>query len=99
MPDSFDTDNDGTADCVDGCFADPQKIAPGECDCGYLDSHADMDGDTFEDCVDACPEDPLKQYQGLCGCDVPDDDTDMDDYVDCEDNCPTVYNPDQSPIC
>lgn len=31
---AVDTDGDGTPDCIDGCPADPNKIAPGACGCG-----------------------------------------------------------------
>ena len=31
---TVDADADGTADCLDGCPADPNKIAPGICGCG-----------------------------------------------------------------
>ncbi|QQR87240.1 MAG: gliding motility-associated C-terminal domain-containing protein [Flavobacteriales bacterium] len=47
-----DTDTDGTADCVDGCPADPNKIAPGTCGCGVADT--DTDGDGNADCIDTC---------------------------------------------
>ncbi|MCB0769392.1 MAG: T9SS type A sorting domain-containing protein, partial [Flavobacteriales bacterium] len=51
-----DTDLDGTADCVDGCPADPNKIAPGDCGCGNVDE--DLDSDGITDCIDPCPGDP-----------------------------------------
>src|SRR6185295_11162429 len=47
-----DTDGDGTHDCFDGCPDDPNKVAPGQCGCGVLDS--DADGDGIADCHDNC---------------------------------------------
>ena len=52
IPDT-DTDNDGTADCVDGCPTDPNKVAPGICGCGIPDTDTDLDGSA--DCIDNCP--------------------------------------------
>ena len=45
--------------------------------------------------IDLCPNDPAKVHPGLCGCGVPDLDLDFDAVVDCFDNCPGVFNPDQ----
>lgn len=47
-----DSDNDGTADCNDGCPNDPNKTAPGTCGCGVADT--DSDGDGVPDCNDNC---------------------------------------------
>ena len=53
-----DSDGDGTADCVDSCPNDPNKIAPGFCGCGNPET--DTDGDGTPDCIDGCPNDPTK---------------------------------------
>ena len=45
---------------------------------------------------DECPDDLEKTEPGVCGCDVPDTDIDNDEKLDCEDNCPGTYNPDQA---
>ena len=82
-----DADNDGTADCSDGCPNDPLKIAPGVCGCGTAD--VDSDGDGTLDCNDGCPLDPLKIAAGVCGCGVADTDTDNDGTADCLDGCPS----------
>jgi hypothetical protein len=78
---------------VDGCPADPNKIAPGTCGCGVADT--DSDFDSVADCIDGCPNDPLKIVPGQCGCGNPDTDTDGDLVADCVDNCPVDSNPDQ----
>jgi len=83
---SPDTDGDGVVDCLDGCPADPLKIAPGVCGCGVPDT--DTDGDGTADCIDGCPADPLKIAAGICGCGVSDVDTDGDGTADCIDGCP-----------
>ena len=36
--DSLDSDNDGVTDCQDLCPEDPDKIEPGDCGCGVVDS-------------------------------------------------------------
>jgi hypothetical protein len=79
-----DTDNDGTADCNDGCPNDPLKTAPGACGCGLSD--ADTDNDGTADCNDGCPSDPLKTAPGACGCGAADTDTDGDGTPDCLDS-------------
>ena len=81
-----DADGDGTADCVDGCQNDPNKIAPGACGCGVPDT--DSDGDGTPDCNDGCPNDPNKIAPGACGCGIPDTDSDGDGTPDCNDACP-----------
>ncbi|MBK9272728.1 MAG: hypothetical protein IPM48_14160 [Saprospiraceae bacterium] len=83
---ALDTDGDGTADCIDECPSDPDKIVEGQCGCGFPDT--DSDGDGTADCIDACADDPTKTEPGICGCGVVDTDTDGDGTADCEDNCP-----------
>ena len=50
---TVDADGDLTADCIDGCPTDANKIAPGVCGCGVADVpttwYADTDGDGFGD--------------------------------------------------
>jgi hypothetical protein len=48
--DSLDSDNDGLADCMDGCPLDPDKFDPGLCGCGVPDIDSDADG--HPDCLD-----------------------------------------------
>ena len=47
-----DADGDGVFDCVDGCPADPDKVAVGACGCGFPET--DTDGDGIPDCVEDC---------------------------------------------
>ncbi len=53
---AFDGDSDGTADCLDGCPVDPNKIAPGACGCGVADVpatyYSDLDNDGLGDAND-----------------------------------------------
>lgn len=83
--DSLDTDLDGTANCNDLCPLDANKIAPGVCGCGFLETDSDNDG--TPDCNDLCPTDPNLTIPGLCGCNFPDTDTDADGTPDCNDFC------------
>jgi hypothetical protein len=80
-----DSDGDGRCDAIDGCPADPAKLAPGVCGCGV--SERDGDGDGTPDCVDGCPSDAIKLAPGVCGCGVPDFDSDGDGVLDCNDAC------------
>jgi hypothetical protein len=80
-----DDDNDGVPDTED---SDPMN--PFVC--------RDMDGDTCDDCSsgtdDPANDGPDSDGDGLCDWGDPDDDNDgVDDDVD---NCPFVYNPDQT---
>jgi formylglycine-generating enzyme required for sulfatase activity len=61
-----DMDCDGSVDIEDQCPEDPNKIIPGICGCGVVDS--DSDKDNTPDCVDGCPNDPNKIESGFCGC-------------------------------
>jgi hypothetical protein len=56
----------------------------------------DTDNDGTPDSSDGCPSDPGKTAPGTCGCGVADADTDGDGVLNCQDNCPTVANPDQT---
>ncbi len=85
-PDQRDDDEDGVGNVCDECPQDPDKVAPGECDCGVPD--IDSDGDGTLDCTDECPDDPQKQEPGQCGCGVADVDSDRDGVPDCVDECP-----------
>jgi hypothetical protein len=80
-----DSDNDGTADCLDLCPADSNKTAAGICGCGVSD--ADSDGDGTADCNDGCPADGGKTAAGICGCGVADTDSDADGTANCNDAC------------
>jgi hypothetical protein len=105
-----DGDGDGTADCVDPCPSDPDKVLPGVCGCGAPDSDADADGvvdcvdpchdgpdgdgDGTLDCEDECPADANKTSPGACGCGVADGDSDGDGVADCVDQCPGAADAD-----
>ena len=73
-----DDDNDG---CIDSQDPNPLSFSP------------DEDGDGVAADCDLCDNDPLKLDPGICGCGVPDIDQDNDGIFDCNDNCPTSYNP------
>lgn len=88
-----DSDGDGTPDYLDDCPNDFNKVSPGECGCGTVDTDTDSDG--TPDCNDNCPEDTDKTEPGICGCGVADTDTDADGNPDCNDNCPNTPNDDQ----
>ncbi|MEO8591358.1 MAG: T9SS type A sorting domain-containing protein [Flavobacteriales bacterium] len=77
----------------DLCPLDPNKIDPGQCGCGNLDT--DTDGDLTADCNDLCPNDPNKIAPGQCGCGNLDTDSDSDTVADCIDACPLDANNDQ----
>ncbi|HEY3257119.1 MAG TPA: thrombospondin type 3 repeat-containing protein, partial [Polyangiaceae bacterium] len=85
VPDT-DSDQEGTADCVDGCPLDASKLAPGVCGCGVPDTDSDQEGTA--DCIDGCPLDASKLAPGVCGCGVPETDADADGVLDCLDLCP-----------
>ncbi len=55
---------------TDLCPTDANKVAPGQCGCGNLDTDTDSDGTA--DCNDLCPLDPGKTAPGACGCGVVD---------------------------
>ncbi len=92
-----DSDGDGVIDPCDGCPADPDKLAPGDCGCGTPDT--DSDGDGTADCMDGCPSDPNKIAPGDCGCGTPDTDSDGDGVADCIDGCPSDPNKFDPGIC
>ncbi|MBL0043183.1 MAG: lamin tail domain-containing protein [Flavobacteriales bacterium] len=56
---TVDADSDGTADCLDGCPLDANKIAPGVCGCGVADVattwYTDIDVDGFGDPATGVP--------------------------------------------
>ena len=55
VPAATDSDADGTADCLDGCPADADKIAAGACGCGVADSDANANGTA--DCLETARAD------------------------------------------
>jgi len=79
-----DLDSDGTADCIDGCPNDPNKITPGVCGCDVADIDSDSDG--VPDCNDQCPA-------------IADVDTDGDGVLDCDDGCPSDANKTAAGTC
>lgn len=92
-PDQKDMDHDGVGDACDP-DRDGDGIPNEEDNCPDTPNsdQLDTDGDGWGDACDLCPEDPLKIVPGVCGCGEPDIDTDLDTFLDCEDNCPYVYN-------
>ncbi|WP_167619886.1 CehA/McbA family metallohydrolase [Maribellus sediminis] len=89
---SVDTDNDGLADCLDGCPDDPNKITPGACGCGVPDTDSDNDG--VADCNDLEEDSPCPQDVDENGVSF---DTDNDGISDCLDQelnspCPDDIN-------
>ena len=77
-----DRDGDGIPDAVDNCptVFNPPRPLDGT-------TQPDADGDGLGDVCDPCPLDPLNE------CDP--NDLDGDGIPNDEDNCPTVFNPDQ----
>ena len=73
----FDSDSDGTANCIDECDNDIDKVEEGVCGCNNPDDDSDGDvtgnaelglpafGDAGYDCVDECDDDPLKTAPGI----------------------------------
>lgn len=100
VPESDDTDGDGSLDCIDQCPDDPSKGHPGACGCGVED--VDGDGDRIPDCIDICPEDADRTLIDSDADGVPDCadpcvedprywsfvDSDGDGFQDCIDRCP-----------
>ncbi len=78
---TVDGDSDGTPDCLDGCPADANKIAPGVCGCGNPDVpttwYTDIDLDGFGD--------PSTGTPGFT-CAPP-----LGAVLDNTDDCPTVF--------
>jgi len=78
-----DGDGDGVGDECDNCLDTPNA------------DQLDDDKDGYGNACDGCPDDPDKIEAGICGCGMSDIDQDQDGVV-CDDNCPTVYNPNQA---
>jgi len=84
----------------DCCPNDPNKVDPGMCGCGVLDT--DTDGDGVADCIDLCVNDPGKFTPGICGCGLSEvniDDTDGDGTPDCLDQCPRDPTRTKAGVC
>eukprot|EP00028_Trichosphaerium_sp_Am-I-7-wt_P015219 CAMPEP_0168511428 /NCGR_PEP_ID=MMETSP0405-20121227/2124_1 /TAXON_ID=498012 /ORGANISM="Trichosphaerium sp, Strain Am-I-7 wt" /LENGTH=361 /DNA_ID=CAMNT_0008529593 /DNA_START=277 /DNA_END=1364 /DNA_ORIENTATION=- len=60
----------GLSFICDECPDDCEKVTPGFCGCGQLETDTDEDG--TPDCIDECPTDPAKIAPGTCGCGVED---------------------------
>jgi len=88
-----DTDQDGTADCVDRCLNDPLKVELGSCGC----DHPEPNATGITSCSDECPTSIEKESPGDCGCDTPDTDQDLDQLPDCIDPCPSNPHPAATP--
>jgi hypothetical protein len=82
---------------LDLCPMDPNKINPGQCNCGTPDTDTDNDGTA--DCNDGCPNDPKKIAPGVCLCGKPDIDSDGDGVLDCNDGCPNDPNKTAPGVC
>jgi len=81
----------------------------GECIKNQTDADGDEVGDMCDNCAgngaydtdydgycagdDKCPNDPTKSAPSTC--DIANTDSDSDGIADCQDNCPTVCNPEQ----
>jgi subtilisin family serine protease len=79
-------------DPLDECLDDPNKLVPGVCGCGVVESYGDSDNDGALTCVESCPNDPSKTAPGVCGCGVSDADLNGNGTADCldpVDQCPT----------
>ena len=97
-----DDDNDGLPDGNDPCPLDAQNecIPPPDCSAQGGDTDGDNicngtdpddDNDGLPDGNDPCPLDAQN------GCDEPGEaDSDGDGFLDTEDNCPSIANPDQA---
>ena len=94
-----DSDGDGTPDCYDLCYNDPDKLAPGVCGCGVVEDVVDSDGDGVVNCLDECPTVASKTEAGACGCAQPDVDVDGDGAMACHDDCPTDANKVEAGVC
>lgn len=93
----FDSDSDGVCDTNDACPNDPNKVSPGACGCGVIDSDSDNDGTA--DCNDLCPGDANKINAGQCGCGISDIDSDGDGTANCNDSCPADSNKIAPGVC
>ena len=100
---TVDGDGDLTADCLDGCPADPSKVAPGLCGCGVSDTpvtwYADIDADTYGDALNTTDAPLCSQPVGYV--DNPDDCDDQDasrhpnadeDCDDVDDDCDGIVD-------
>jgi hypothetical protein len=107
IKDQRDSDNDGVGDVCDCEPLDNTKFKTWTV---YVDADGDGHGagttvticggatlptgySTSND--DGCTNDSNKVAPGICGCGIPDTDSDSDGRVDCQDNCPTICNPQQ----
>ena len=78
---------------------DSNKLVPGSCDDGEVET--DSDSDRFPDRIDECPQDRKKDVPGVCGCGIVDSDSDSnnDGVLDCHDGCPNIIDKTVSGLC
>ncbi len=90
-----DSDGDGVGDNSDQCPNSPAGESVNAFGCALSELDSDEDGVT--DDIDQCPGTPAGVNVDSAGCPiVVGDDADGDTVPDNDDNCPTVFNPDQA---
>ena len=91
--DQKDIDHDNIGDVCDP-DRDGDDVANENDNCPDIanNDQNDADEDGAGDVCDSCSSDPDKLEPGVCGCGTPDIDTDSDTFLDCDDNCPDIYN-------
>jgi hypothetical protein len=100
-PSQEDMDGDGIGDacdysgCVDDGDCDGVPNSTDNCPTTPNPGQTDGDGDGIGDECDPCPTDPDPDCGGGGG-GGGDDDSDWDGILDPDDNCPYVFNPDQT---
>lgn len=90
-----DLDGDGIDDNIDQCPNTPFGETVDALGCAASELDSDNDGVTND--LDLCPNTQTGITVDITGCPVvAGDDTDSDSIADANDNCPTIFNPDQA---